>query len=218
MEQDKCILREMNCELNQLSMPDGSTIFMQGDTCIAAGVYGPIEARLAKMMYDKAHIEVVFSPIKGPPSIDGRMKELYIKETCESTIMISLHPGTAISINLQEMEDAGGLLACAINAANLALINSSLSMKFTIAAIHCMIDKDSGKIILDPEPNQLQNARAKFTYAFDSIKKDLITCHTSGIFTEKELMISMKQCREASQYIFNFYREVVKKYSKCTAR
>uniref|UniRef100_A0A0C9RXY7 EXOSC5_0 protein n=1 Tax=Fopius arisanus TaxID=64838 RepID=A0A0C9RXY7_9HYME len=109
MEQDKCTLREMNCELNHLSMPDGSAMLMQGDTCVAAGVYGPIEARLAKMMYDKAHIEVVFSPVKGPPSIDGRVKELYIKETCESTLMIVLHPGTAISINLQEMEDSGGV-------------------------------------------------------------------------------------------------------------
>ncbi|XP_063985977.1 exosome complex component RRP46 [Diachasmimorpha longicaudata] len=218
MEEDKCILREMNCELNQLSMPDGSTMFMQGDTCVAAGVYGPVEARLAKMLHDKAHIEVTFSPAKGPPSIDGRMKELYIKETCESTLMTSLHPGTAISINLQEMEDAGGLLACAINAANLALINASLSMKFTIAAINCMIDKDSGEIILDPEINQLQNARATFTYAFDSIKKHLIACHTSGTFTEKELMRSIEQCREASQYIFDFYREVVKKYSTCTAQ
>lgn len=37
------------------------------------------------------------------------MKELYIKETCESTLITSLHPGTSISINTQEMQDDGGV-------------------------------------------------------------------------------------------------------------
>lgn len=43
-------------------------LFFVGDTCVVAGIYGPIEAKLQKMMYDKASVEVVFSPICGPPS------------------------------------------------------------------------------------------------------------------------------------------------------
>lgn len=41
--------------------------------------------------------------------IEDRTKELYIKETCESSIITALHPSTAISINVQEMQDAGGV-------------------------------------------------------------------------------------------------------------
>lgn len=44
------------------------TFFFSGDTCVVTGVYGPIESKLQKMMHDKAHVDVVFSPIKGPPS------------------------------------------------------------------------------------------------------------------------------------------------------
>ena len=112
-------------------------------------------------------------------------------------------------------------------------------MKFTIAAIHCIIDKDSNQVILDPDNIKtevilffntfsnfedreqfhqsnsylFQNARATFTYVFDSIKKDIVCCHTSGIFSEKELVQTKERCRDASQYVFDFYREVVKKYA-----
>ncbi|XP_057338113.1 exosome complex component RRP46 [Microplitis mediator] len=213
MTSSECTLRAMNCEMNLLSMPDGSSMFMQGNTCIVAGVYGPIEAKLQKMLHDKASVEVVFTPLKGPPSIDGRMKELYIKETCESTLITSLHPGTSISINTQEMQDDGGLLACAINASCIALINSNLSMKFTIAAVNCMIDEDSKEIIVDPDEIQLQNAKATFMFAFDSVKKDIVCCNAMGRFNEKQLLEATDKCRDASKYIFDFYRDIVKKYA-----
>lgn len=48
------------------------------------------------------------------------------------------------------------LLACAINASCLALINSGLSMKCTIAAVSCMLDKETGKLIIDPDNLQLK--------------------------------------------------------------
>ncbi|XP_012275797.1 exosome complex component RRP46 [Orussus abietinus] len=213
MTEENCVLRPMNCELNQLSMPDGSAMFMQGDTAVIAGVYGPVEGRLQKMMHDKASVEAVYNPVKGPPSINDRMLEVYIKETCETGILVTLHPGTAICINVQELNDSGGLLACTLNAACLALINSGLSMKFMIAAVTSMIKRDSGIIILDPDNLQLQDAKATFTFAFDSTKKNLITCHTTGNFTDLEFTDSLHKCKQASQYVFDFYREIVTKYA-----
>lgn len=206
-------LRSMNCELNPLSMPDGSAMLMQGDTTVVAGVYGPIEAKPQRMKYDKSSVEVVYSPLKGPAKVDDRMTELYVKETCEAAIIVTLHPASAISINIQELEDSGGLLACTINAACLALINAGIPMKFTVAAVTCMIDENSGNMVLDPDSTQLQDAKAAFTFTFDSMKKDLISCHTSGCFTDTEFLNSMDKCKEASQHIFDFYRSLIKKYA-----
>ncbi|XP_046831912.1 exosome complex component RRP46 [Vespa velutina] len=218
MEEDitttEYMLRPMLCELNHLSMPDGSAMLMQGDTAVIAGVYGPVEPKAQKMIYDKASVEVVYSPVKGPAKIDDRMIELYVKESCETGIIVMLHPGTAICINIQEIQDNGGLLACTINSACLALINSGISMKFTIAAITCMIEKDSDNIILDPNNDQLQNAKAVFTFTYDSIKKDIISCSTTGRFTDKEFLECSDKCRQASSCVFNFYRDVVKRYAK----
>lgn len=63
-----------------------------------------------------------------------------------------------------------------------------------------------------------QNAKATFTYAFDSIKKDLVMCHTTGRFSEKELMQTIENCKEASKFIFDFYRDTVKKYAVCISQ
>ncbi|OXU18502.1 hypothetical protein TSAR_012052 [Trichomalopsis sarcophagae] len=213
MTESECSLRPLNCELNYLSVPDGSTMFMQGDTSVLAGVYGPVEAKLQKMFHNKATVEATFGPIKGPPSIDDRFVELYVRDTCEGAILTSLHPAATISINIQELQDCGGLLACSINAACLALINSSIAMKFTFAAVCCMIDKNSGDIVIDPSLIQTQNAKATFTCVFDSVNKELICCQTSGQFTEEDLTESINKCKEASKYIFDFYRDIVKKYA-----
>ncbi|KAH0947073.1 hypothetical protein HN011_008910 [Eciton burchellii] len=191
-----CVLRPLNCEINLLSKSDGSAMLMQGDTAVIAGVNGPIEAKSQKMIYDRISIEVTYTPLKGPPKVDDRLIETYIKETCESSILVSYHPNTMVCINLQEMQDSGGLLACAINASCLALINSGLAMKFTIAAVHCMIEKDTGEVVIDPDSAQLKNAKAEFTYAFDSINKDIICCHSVGRFSQKEFLICMKKCKQ----------------------
>ncbi|KMR04919.1 exosome complex component rrp46-like protein [Lasius niger] len=104
-----CVLRPMNCEINLLSRSDGSTMFMQGETTIIAGVNGPIEAKSQKMAYDKVSIEVTYTPLKGPAKIDDRLIETYIRETCESAILVAFHPNTMVCINLQEMQDSGGV-------------------------------------------------------------------------------------------------------------
>ncbi|XP_071643410.1 exosome complex component RRP46 isoform X2 [Temnothorax longispinosus] len=191
-----CTLRPINCEINLLSRSDGSTMFMQGDTTIIAGVNGPLEARSQKMAYDRVSIEVTHTPLKGPAKVDDRLIETYIKETCESAILVSFHPNTMVCINLQEMQDSGGLLACAINAACLALINSGLSMKYTVAAVSCMIEKEAGEVIMDPDSSQLKNAKAEFTFAFDSINKDIVCCHSIGRFSQTEFLASMDKCRQ----------------------
>ncbi|XP_051162138.1 exosome complex component RRP46 [Leptopilina boulardi] len=206
-------LRPMKCELNVLSAPDGSSMFVQGDTTIISAVYGPVEAKVQKMLYDKAHVEVTYNAAQGPPSVNGRVTEKYIKDSCESAIMTTLHPGASISINVQELQDSGGILACALNASCLALLNASVSMKYTVAAVHCMIDKNTDQIIMDPDNTQLQNARASFTYAFDSVRKDVICCHTSGTFVEKDMIATKQCCKTASQHVFDLYREIVKKYA-----
>ncbi|TGZ46244.1 exosome complex component RRP46 [Temnothorax curvispinosus] len=208
-----CTLRPINCEINLLSRSDGSTMFMQGDTTIIAGVNGPLEARSQKMAYDRVSIEVTHTPLKGPAKVDDRLIETYIKETCESAILVSFHPNTMVCINLQEMQDSGGLLACAINAACLALINSGLSMKYTVAAVSCMIEKEAGEVIMDPDSSQLKNAKAEFTFAFDSINKDIVCCHSIGRFSQTEFLASMDKCRQVSKYVFDYYREVTKKYA-----
>ena len=45
-----------------------NVLYISGNTAVIAGIYGPVEAKLQKMIYDKASVEVSYSPIKGPTS------------------------------------------------------------------------------------------------------------------------------------------------------
>lgn len=45
------------------------------------------------------------------------------------------------------------------------------------------------------------------------MKKDIICCYTAGCFTEEEFLETIDKCKQASQYVFDFYRNLVKKYA-----
>lgn len=105
------------------------------------------------------------------------------------------------------------LIACAVNASCLALLNSGLSMKTLIAGVHCIISAD-GDLILDPNGEQTKNARASLTFVFDSVDKNIVTEHTSGKFTVGQYNDALVQCQQASSIVFQFYRDAVKKYHK----
>lgn len=118
------------------------------------------------------------------------------------------------------------ILACAINAVNLAIINSGLEMKFHMAAVHCGLDNED-TLVIDPDfvPNanltfsriqkssRSQNFKGNFTFVFDSLKQSVIGVNTDGKFTLQQYNDAQKMCRQASRNIFDFYRDIVKKYA-----
>lgn len=84
-------------------------------------------------------------------------------------------------------------------------------MKFTIAAVHCIIDKD-GNLVLDPDQYQSHECRAHFTFVFDSIERDLITVHSMGCFKIAQFNDAYAMSRAASGLIFEFYRKIMTKF------
>ncbi|XP_077285232.1 exosome complex component Rrp46 [Arctopsyche grandis] len=206
-------LREIQCELNVLSRPDGSAIFSQGNTVVVAAVYGPVECKILNSDIYKATVEVYFGTKSGQTSVRERLRESMVRQTCESALLVSLHPRDAVSINIQEMQDSGGLIATSLNACCLALINSGLAMKHLFAAVHCVI-KTSGEVVLDPSEKELMDIAAQFTFAFDSIDKNIIMSSTEGVFSPEQYHECVSKCRKASDNIFSYYRDIVKKYSK----
>jgi exosome complex component RRP46 len=105
-------------------------------------------------------------------------------------------------------------------------MNSGLETKFLIAAVHCGLD-NKDKLIIDPDyvPNsnhtfsrsqkssKSSNFKGNFTFVFDSQNKSVIGVNTDGKFTLKQYNDAQNLCREASRKIFDFYREMVKKYA-----
>uniref|UniRef100_A0A7N4NXP7 Exoribonuclease phosphorolytic domain-containing protein n=1 Tax=Sarcophilus harrisii TaxID=9305 RepID=A0A7N4NXP7_SARHA len=67
----RCSLRHFACEQNLLSRPDGSASFLQGDTSVLVGVYGPAEVKVSKEIFNKATLEVILKPKIGLPALGG---------------------------------------------------------------------------------------------------------------------------------------------------
>ncbi|KAI5748405.1 hypothetical protein M8J77_025182 [Diaphorina citri] len=194
------------------SMLNGSVIFSQGQTVVIASMYGPVEAKIQKTIIDKASVEVIFRPKSGLSFVQDRLKESVIKSTCESALLTMLHPRTSVILTIQELQDQGSLLSCCINAACLALINSGISMRYILAAVSCIIN-DKNEVILDANQIQSNKSHASMTFVFDSQKKHLVTSQTGGNFSQNQYEECLIRCREASEHIFKYYKQVVQKYA-----
>uniref|UniRef100_A0A336KFE4 CSON009224 protein n=1 Tax=Culicoides sonorensis TaxID=179676 RepID=A0A336KFE4_CULSO len=205
-------IREMKAELGVLSNSDGSALFSQGHTTVVVSVNGPVEVKLQNLSVEKASIEVYYRVKSGLSSVDDRFKENFIQQCIETALYSELHPRTAYKIQLQEIEDRGGLLACAINTTCLALLNSGLEQKFMFAAVYCVINSD-GEIVMDPNLCAYEKPTATLTFVFDSLKGKAIAVHTIGKFTMENYQRAMDLCRSSSEKVFNFYRDIVNKVS-----
>uniref|UniRef100_A0A2K5X5U9 Exosome complex component RRP46 n=1 Tax=Macaca fascicularis TaxID=9541 RepID=A0A2K5X5U9_MACFA len=226
-----CSLRHFACEQNLLSRPDGSASFLQGDTSVLAGVYGPAEVKVSKEIFNKATLEVILRPKIGLPGVAEKSRERLIRNTCEAVVLGTLHPRTSITVVLQVVSDAGSLLACCLNAACMALVDAGVPMRALFCGVTCALDSD-GTLVLDPTSKQekvstwlwkgrgleakgpespqwdwLQEARAVLTFALDSVERKLLMSSTKGLYSDSELQQCLAAAQAASQHVFRFYRE-----------
>lgn len=105
------------------------------------------------------------------------------------------------------------LIACSVNASCLALLNSGLSMKSLLAGVHCVITNDN-ELVLDPDQSICDHAVASLTFVFDSVQKNVVAAHTTGRFTIGQYNDAVTQCKHASEIVFKFYRDAIRKFMK----
>lgn len=179
-----------------------------------ASVYGPIEGRLQQQLIDKAYVEVLFRPKAGQSSVGDRLVEQIIRQTCETALLTVLHPRTAVTVQLQEMDDRGGLIAASVNAACLALLNSGIAMRFLVAAVHCAVAADGCALHVDPDARQLADSRAQLTFVFESVSGRTVAVHTAGRHTVAQYNDAQRMCAAASRTVFAYYRVAVDKFVK----
>uniref|UniRef100_A0A3Q0TG69 Exosome complex component RRP46 n=1 Tax=Amphilophus citrinellus TaxID=61819 RepID=A0A3Q0TG69_AMPCI len=207
-------LRAFGCEQSLLSRPDGSASFVQGDTSVMAGVYGPAEVKVSKEIYDRATLEVLVQPKVGLPGVRERSQEQCLRETCEASLLLTLHPRSSLTLVLQVLHDDGSLLACCLNAACMALMDAGLPMDCLFCGVTCAINTD-GQIITDPTAAQEKESRALMTFAIDSAKRSVMMSSTKGSFSVHELQRCIAVSQRASEDVFQFYRDSVRRrYSK----
>ena len=77
-----------------------------------------------------------------------------------------------VVISVEVIVDCGGVLAAAINAAILALMDAGVPLVHTPLAVDCCLLGDNGVCVLDPSTEEESVAIAKCTLAFCSAAQD----------------------------------------------
>ena len=201
-------LRPITVELSLLSRPDGSAQICHGDTSVMAAVYGPGEIKISKERLDRATTEVVYKPKVGFPGCSDRAQEQLICRVCESMILSGMHPRTAITIVVQEMQNSGGFLAACINAACMALLDAAVPLQHTVAAVSCCV-LDEGQIQMDPTAKDEEGAAASMTFVFDSKSAGVVLASCTGNYTHEQYQKSMVACKQASDRLFVSQRDAM---------
>ncbi|ORY80469.1 hypothetical protein BCR37DRAFT_348815 [Protomyces lactucae-debilis] len=138
---------------------DGSALCAMGLTTVLCTVSGPHEPdanKRAQMKADAAYLHVDYTVLpfagqdrKKAGRTDKRMQEicLALQQTFSQAAILKLYPRTQIDVRLQIVQQDGGALACAINAATLALIDAGIPLYHFIAA--CSLGAGTAQALLD---------------------------------------------------------------------
>ncbi|KAJ3054747.1 Exosome component 5 [Rhizophlyctis rosea] len=203
-------IRVTHTALGQLHRADGSGRYQFGDSSVLCGIYGPAAIGLRDEKLDRAVIEVSFSAAHGKSTTRERLHERLLRSTFETAILSALHPRTGIRITCQTLCDDGAVLATSINATMLALMDAGIPLRSVITAVSCMVDKE-GEVFLDPTALELKEAQSTHTFAFDNVSGGVVSCESTGVFTEEEYESCYDICKQGSDAIERFLRHALQK-------
>lgn len=140
----------------------------------------------------------------------------------EHIVLAAMHPNTAISVIIQVVNDDGGLLACAINAACAALVDAGVPLSGLIVAVSCAVNH-KGVVLLDPMKKEEKELRGHVCLVFpgrslsvasvqpptvdnEPTERGIITSITKGAVSADDYLNCLERGRAASAKIAEFAR------------
>ncbi|XP_071917782.1 exosome complex exonuclease RRP46 homolog [Coffea arabica] len=219
-------LRPVACSRGILNRAHGSASWSQGETKVLAAVYGPKAGTKKNENPEKACFEVIWKPKTGQIGKPEKECEMILKRTLQSICLLNVHPNTTTSIIIQVVNDDGGLLPCAINAACAALVDAGIPLKHLAAAICCSLAKN-GRVLLDPNKSEEQNMKGFVYLAFpnsiqsvlpegslqvggEPVEHGIITSVTHGGMSVDDYLLCLQRGRAACEKLSVFIRSSLK--------
>lgn len=198
-------IRPIECEFGLLNRADGSVRYSQANTSVIAAVYGPLSVKVKSEFIDRATVEVNFKSLTGQSTNFDTEKAALIRQTLETMIIRSLHPRSKISITIQVMKDDGSLLAAAINAASLALIDAGIQCNGVISAV-CLATNENGHYAIDPTREEEAMSKNYTTFAFHNKQDGMILADTRGRLVDGVFDKYIEMGKRACQSVEAFFR------------
>ncbi|KAI9478135.1 MAG: ribosomal protein S5 domain 2-type protein [Benjaminiella poitrasii] len=208
---DNTQIRAFSASQNILNRADGSSKFEFGSTSVICSVSGPMDIQLRDEKLDEATVDIVVRPAKGVPATREKLMENMLRTAFEPIILAGMMPRTLVQIVVQILKDDGSVMAAAINAITLALLDAGIPMKQLAGAITLMIDQKTNELVLDPTLAELENAKSTHTFAFDNTHKKpfVLLSDSDGVFSEQEYFLCHDLAFEAIEKVHGFIRMAV---------
>ena len=109
------------------------------------------------------------------------------------------------------MQEDGCLESACVNAACLALLDSSVSLKFLISSVTVVIMSD-GTIVCDPTHKQSRKSEATLVFVFSSREAEdgsasIVSCYTEGRVSQTKLQECISAAHIDSKETFTYFAE-----------
>jgi len=196
-------LRPTSCDLGPLNRADGSARYSSGRTEVLVAVWGPVESGVDEN-YGEASVEAQFRPISGLPGDRERQYEETIKSVVQSSLVLALHPRCTFSITVQVVEDDGAVLAVAINAIFLALLDAGAPLQRAFCAAACASKGSS--LMADPLSAEEEDATGVTTVIFDASSMQVLASQAAGLMSASQYPQLIDACRMCCGRVVAFAR------------
>eukprot|EP01129_Flabellula_baltica_P017179 TRINITY_DN9441_c0_g1_i2.p1 TRINITY_DN9441_c0_g1~~TRINITY_DN9441_c0_g1_i2.p1 ORF type:complete len:230 (+),score=32.70 TRINITY_DN9441_c0_g1_i2:31-720(+) len=202
-------VRALSCRQSVLERADGSCLFAQGNTQVLVAVYGPQDTTTRRELIDRSCFIVTVKPNTGHQNYETTYLEYLCQNFFENQIVSILHPRTQVHVVLQVINDDGSLLACCINAINMALVDAGVPMRSMSVGVTLSQMPDQSFVI---DPTQEVEGAALSTLTFHLNQQYQILSEESTCCLGNNVNASI-----STQDYFNFRnlaREAAKKYQR----
>ncbi|KAI0563604.1 exosome component 5 Rrp46 [Gracilaria domingensis] len=173
-------MRAMTVSHGEFSRADGSARIRLGGTDVIVAIYGPMDCPHNKQQVEALHVHVAYrrrerlgTSLGAADSIVSNESVLTrdLQATVTDVVLAALHPRKAVVVAVQVLSDNGGVVASAINATTMALLDAGLPMRALPLAASVSIHNNA--LIVDPVLVEEREAHAVITITNDTaLEKD----------------------------------------------
>ena len=210
-------LRPMKMEVGVLERADGSAYVEVGGNKIIAGVYGPRESYIRRLLepnsgvircrYNMAPFSVDDRKRPGPDRRSSEISKI-TADALRPALMLENYPRSMVDVFIEVIEAEGGTRCAGITAASLALVDAGIPMKDIV--VGCAAGKINGEVVLDLSETEDKEGQADVPIAIMPRTGQITLLQSDGDLSEEEFSKALDLAIEGCMQISELQKEALK--------
>lgn len=199
-------LRPLETETGLLNRADGSARVSAGGTEVMVSVVGPVEAGGRAERADRAVVEAAWMPLSGQPgSNDDVRRAETVRQAVEAVALLAMHPRCKLAVTVQVVRPGGSLLAVALTAVGLALLDAGVHCRAVLTAAAVAV-LPGGHLVIDPTRDEEAVASAVLTVATRTGAPGEVVSHMRGALPPASYAAAAESARLAAAAVASHAR------------